>query len=273
MSLDSTQPRRSLAERLTDSISQSLHAEITSARLGSAGVPWRDLVAMAVSQTDGAPPARIEPYTGHAVRIRNLLRSIPEWQPGGDAGRAEVLVAAWQFMEGLSQVSRGGDPARPNRENPQAAQNRQAFQDAIDWAFQQVSSNWQIDDLDNDGRHTYGLNGDGRRVRIRSGNTTIIIDMPRDLQDQLRTARGRSDALSDAITRDIPGVQQPNTANVQRIWRDIRGNPRVAGFILYFANQSLHSQGYHLERSGNRLLIKEWDTARNTPGRTLHTIN
>ena len=62
MSLDSTQPRRSLAERLTDSISQSLHAEITSARLGSAGVPWRDLVAMAVSQTDGAPPARIEPY-------------------------------------------------------------------------------------------------------------------------------------------------------------------------------------------------------------------
>jgi hypothetical protein len=272
MTLDSTNPRRLPVDNLVHSISQSLYGEIHSERLVSAGPPWSDVVAMALSQTGVAPPARLEPYVADARRIRDLIRSVNNWQPGGDAGRVEILVAAWLFMEGLYQASRGGNPANPNQENPQAAQNRQAFQDAINWAFQQVGSNWEMDDLDNTGNHTYGLNGDGRRVRIRSGNSTTIIDMSRDLQDQLRRARTRATELADAVRLDIPGAQ-PNVANIRTIWRDIRTDARIAAFILYFANQRLHELGYHLERSGNNLLIKSWDTARNTVGDTLHTIN
>ena len=270
MSFDSIHPRRTPVEKRLDPVSQLFHAELSAECLAAPTTLGNEVFVMA--KLGDPPPARLEPYISDGRSIRDLLRSIPRWQPGGDAGRVEVLVAAWQFMEGLYQASRGGDPARPNQENPQAAQNRQAFQDAVNWAFQQVGSSWQMDDLDNEGHHTYSLNGEGRRVRIRSGNETTTIELSRDLQDQLRTARSRAATLADAIIHDIPGAQ-PNLANVRTTWRDIRGNARIAAFILYFANLRLHEQGYHLERNGNNLLIKRWDTTRSTAGDTLHTIN
>lgn len=265
MTIDSPYPRKSISDSLTGFTFQNLHAEVTSERMA----PMReDALACASEALNDAPPRRLVPYVSDARAIRDLIRSARSWQPG-NAEPVEVFVAAWQFMEGLYQASRGGgtQPGRPlDQTNPQALPNRQAFKDAVNWAFQQAGSNWQIEDVN------YPSTGADRSVRIQSGKEVTTINMSWDLQHDLRAARTKAKDLAEAIRLDLPG-ERPNIANVQRLWREIRGNARIANFIRFFANQQLHRLGYHLDRNGNNLLIKEWNTAKSEPGKTLHTID